>query len=250
MYNAIVLAGGVGKDVQSGAPVNEALLDIGGRPMLFFVLNALEKCADIDRIFVAGPVRNLKHLNFADNVELVQSGAGIMDTVAAGMKAANTAAPVLICTVDLPFLTAEAVGDFIAKCRKTDADLYYPVIERELVQKKFPEGERTYVRMKDGTFTGGNLFLVNPAILPQCMAFARHVVDARKKPWRIASLLGWAVLLRFAFGFLSIEEAALRLSAILGIKACAIRSSYPEIGMDVDRPNDLALAKKYLIGKQ
>ena len=48
MYDAIVLAGGKSKGAGIGNGEYEALLNIGGRPMLYFVVDALKKSEKID----------------------------------------------------------------------------------------------------------------------------------------------------------------------------------------------------------
>lgn len=246
MCDAIVLAGGEKKDARTGESLDEALLEINGKPMVSLVVEALAASAFVRRVYVVGPIARLKRLAFPDNVELLQSGLNLMDTIASGLQGVKSPGKVLISTVDLPFLSAEAIDDFLTRCRVVDADLYYPVISQEDMAARFPDARRTYVKLREGVFTGGNLFLVDPAIVPKCMTVARRVVANRKKPWRLASLLGWATLLRFVLRRLSLEGARARLSDILGIRGRVIRSTYPEIGMDVDKMDDLKLARTYL----
>lgn len=245
MIDAIVLAGGSGKPLYAGAPEHEALLDIGGKPMLLLTLDALAKSGRIGRVFVVGPVRKLKQLNFPEKVCLVQSGQNLTDTIASGVKAAGGRGRMLIAAADLPFLTSESVDDFLAECENESGDLYYAVVAKARMLKKFPKSDRTYVRLRDGVFTGGNLFFVNAEIMERCMEVARRAVENRKKPWRLASLMGWRVLLKFIFRRLSLEDIEARLSAVLGITGRVIQSKYPEIGMDVDKISDLEIARNF-----
>jgi len=248
MYNAIVLAGGVSKEL-SADPVQmyEAFIDIGGKPMLYFVLNALLNSEKIDEIFVAGPIKLLAELDLPEKVKLVQSGETILDTVVNGITALGSLEKTLIVTVDVPFITTEAIDDFLMQCQAEEGDFYYPIIEKSSSEAKFPQSKRTYVKLTDGTFTGGNIFLVNPEIIPNCMRIAKQIIANRKKPWRLASLLGWLTLLKFIFGYLSLEAAKKRASKILAMQGVVIISNYPEIGMDVDKLSDALLVEQYLV---
>lgn len=247
MYNAIVLAGGTNQKLQmDGAPMQEALIEIEDKPMLLWVLDALLASQHVSRVLVAGPVAELKSLDLPDRVRLVQGGSSIMDTVASGIQAMRSLDKVLVVTTDVLLLTPAAIDDFCLQCACQTADLYYPVVPKSAMQKKFPKSERSYVKLQDGIFTGGNLFLVNPLIIPRCMELARKVTENRKKPWRLASLLGWGTLFQFILGSLSIEAARKRLSEILNMQGCVILSEYPEIAMDVDKKADLETAITYL----
>lgn len=248
MYNAIVLAGGVSKKLSAeDVQMYEAFIDIGGTPMLYFVLKALVQSKKIGRIIVAGPMERLQKVALPEKVIPVSSGSTIFDTVINGMNALSATEKTLIATVDIPFITTEAIDDFLMQCERQEGDFYYPIIEKSISEAKFPQGKRTYVKLTDGVFTGGNLFLVNPSIVPQCMMIAKKIIANRKKPWRLASLLGWTTLMKFVCGYLSVEAAKMRVSKILAVQGIVIRSKYPEIGMDIDKPDDINLVKQYLV---
>jgi GTP:adenosylcobinamide-phosphate guanylyltransferase len=248
MYNAIVLAGGVSKELSADhVQTYEAFIDIGGKPMLYFVLKALLKSEKIGKILVAGPMKLLAEIGLPEKVRLVQSGETILDTVLNGITALESLKKTLIITVDVPFITAAAIDDFLMQCEAEEGDFYYPIIEKSISEAKFPQGKRTYVKLTEGTFTGGNIFLVKPEIIPNCMRIAKQIIANRKKPWRLASLLGWITLLKFVFGYLSVEAAKKRVSKILAMQGVVIISDYPEIGMDVDKLSDVVLVEQYLV---
>ena len=83
-------------------------------------------------------------------------------------------------------------------------------------------------------------------IKPRVLGTLRTVLDdlgaARKSPLRLASLFGWDIVPRFALGFLSIAAVEARASTILRAPVGAIRSSYADIAVNVDRPADLVTA--------
>lgn len=103
MYDAIVLAGGKSKGAGIGNGEYEALLNIGGRPMLYFVVDALKKSEKIDEIFVVGAVEVLSKTQLSGKVNFVSNGCTIMESVRNGIASLSGNRKVLIVTTDIPF---------------------------------------------------------------------------------------------------------------------------------------------------
>ncbi|WP_425059659.1 hypothetical protein SCACP_02550 [Sporomusa carbonis] len=245
MYDAIILAGGENSrnlNHYTSQPY-EAMIEIAGKPMVEFVAEALAATPHVARIFVAGPARELAKCAFPQNVIIVDGGQTIMETISLGMRALGHENLTLVVTADIPLLTAAAINDFLAQCAGVEADLYYPIVTRSDHERRFPGNKRTYVRLKEGTFTGGNIFLVNPKIVPQCMQVAERIFDNRKNPFKLCCLLGWTFVVQFVLGTLKLKQVEKRVGDILGLKGAVIRSQYAELGIDVDKPSDLELVR-------
>lgn len=245
MYDAIILAGGESKRLsQYSKQRYEAMIEIAGKPMVTFVAHALRASGKVDRIFIVGPSEVMASCDFPDNTILLDGGRTIMDTIQIGMKALGHENPVLVVTADIPLLTPEAVTDFINQCAQTTVvDLYYPVVARQVNELYYPGNKRTYVRLKEGVFTGGNIFLVNPVIVPRCLQVAEQIIAERKNPLRLCRIIGWRFVLKFLCRMLSVREVEQQFSDLLGIRGAVIFSGYPELGIDVDKPSDLELVK-------
>lgn len=250
MVVAIVLAGGSKNDLmeEQSIPVNEALIRIGNKHMVEYVVDALRGSSYIDRTIIAGHQDKLREI-FGDtpDITLVQSGEMVIDT----FKKATTALSdsdkmLLVLTADIPLLTSEAIDDFLKTCFDREGDLFYPIVNKEMNEMKFPGVVRTYANLQDGIFTGGNLFFLKTEIIERCLPVAEQLVRYRKKPVRLASYIGWNILIRYLLGMLSLEGAEKAVSNLMSIKGVAVISSYPEVGIDVDKNSDLELAKKYL----
>ena len=118
--------------------------------------------------------------------------------------------------------------------------------------RKYPEMKRTAVRLAEGRFTLGNMMLVNPQFLQTKQEAIAAAYDARKSPVQVARLLGPGLLARLlgaqlvAPGLLSVAALEAAVSRALGGKAAGVCSSYAEIGTDVDKPEDVAIARRIL----
>lgn len=246
--DAIVLAGADndGKLREVSSSPLEALIEIGGRPMAHHVLAALQAAGSIGRIVVVGPAGALADRLGGDGVEFAEPAGGIVENLEAGVAHLQPVGRVLLVTSDIPLVTAAIIDDFVRRCAEHEADLYYPLITREASEQQFPGIQRTYARLRDGTFTGGNCALLDPGILQKCRAAVQWAVEMRKKPWQISRVLGPLFTLKFLFGRLTVPDVERRISQVFGFRAKAVVSPYPEVGFDVDKPTDFALAQAVL----
>jgi len=245
MYDAIILAGGENsKSLRRFATERyEALIDINGQPMVTYVARALSASAKVDRIFVVGPLNSLGNCHFPERTTVIQCGKTIVDTIVFGMEAIGHTNQVLVVTADIPLLTPQAIDDFIEQCQGADADLYYPIVNKDANERQYPGNKRTYVRLQEGTFTGGNIFLVKPPIVSPCTHWAKRIVSNRKNPLKLAHILGWVFVFKFLIGSLALRELEQRVSELLRIQGVVIRSDFPELGLDVDKTSDLAIVR-------
>lgn len=158
----------------------------------------------------------------------------------------STAGPVLIVTADIPLITWESLEHFIENSLELQADFSYPVIVKEVCEKKYKDVVRTYGRLKEGSFTGGNIFLMNPEIVDRVANRAISFLALRKKPHRMAMKLGIFFIIKYLLKKVTLADAEKRASRIFGVKGRAIISPYAEIGFDVDKISDLQIAEDYL----
>jgi len=248
MALAVVLAGGQKEGLIQGEalPINEALIPIGSKFMIEYVVEALQKSSHIEKIVISGPVEQLEKIfPQVPTITLVQSGDTAVDSF---QKAFFAVSPVqdliLVVTADVPLLTTQAIDDFISVCLRQEGDLFYPIVSKQANENKYPGIKRTYVNLKEGVFTGGNLILLKPGIVEKCIPVAEQLVRLRKKPLRLATYIGWGVLFRYIFRNLSLRDAEKEVSKLMGIQGVGIISSFPEIGIDVDKQSDLDVIKK------
>lgn len=246
--SALVLAGRANEGVfrEISTATNEALIDICGQPMVEYVLRAARDAVTVGRITVVGRTDVRPHV--AADEGFVEAGDDVIDNVVLGVESLGDALPVLVLTSDIPFVTGPVIDGFVRQCLARTADLYYPAISDEVCERRFPGVKRTYVRLADGMFTGGNVFVLNPQIVPELADKAKAFVAARKSPAKLAGLLGPLFVVKLLLGSLSLSELEAKVSRMFGIRGAVIVSGSPEIGVDVDKLSDLELARRALAG--
>ena len=242
---ALILAG-----KQSDSPLghiseNKATIKIHEKEMILYVIDALKALGMVDKIAVVGGKEDLASI--ACQVDtIVEEGNSLPENILRGVSIFDDDDEVLVLTSDIPMITPAAIGDFIEKTHSLSADFSYPVVRREVNDEKYPGVKRTYVKIRDGSFTGGNIFLVKAGAIRRCMPRAEVFISYRKKPWKMVKVLGIGFAIRFLLGTLTIAQLEKHVSEIFGITARAVISKYPEIGTDVDKVSDLELAMSML----
>jgi GTP:adenosylcobinamide-phosphate guanylyltransferase len=244
--DAIILAGGNAGGLSEGVSC-KGLVRICDRPMVEYVIDSLRGSSRIRRIVVvlpdAGTGRWQKKVD-----EVVISYGNVVDNFLAAVEVLGDSDRVLVVSGDVPLITAEAIDDYLAKCEPFEGDLYYPIATKQSVEAKFPGVQRTYMRLRGGTFTGGNIGLVNPAAIVANRTLMESVFDLRKSPLGLVRILGFGFIVKFFLRRLTVDELEQKVSELIKGKGRAIVVTHPEIGFDVDKPADLALATRVLAG--
>lgn len=254
LYDAIILAGGHNApELKKIAPYeNEALIIIGNLPMINYVYRALRASKNVGRIVISGPVKDLSVILAKDpDLLFVEGGENAMESFANAvdlLRQGQMSESLLIMPTDIPFITTAAIDDFISQSERYQADFFYPITSKEVNERKFPGVSRTYVKLREGTFTGGNLFIIRSRVIDQVMHLATELVKRRKSPLAMARLFGIGLVLQYLVKRLTIPAVEKRFAEVTGISGKALISGYAEVGVDVDKPSDLLLAQAYLAG--
>lgn len=246
VINALVLAGSQnnGKLAQICPEPYEALIPLKGRPMVDYVVDALLKTSKVNKIVVAGP-KELAGRYPEGRVRVVNGGGSVVESVQHGFAVLPKDSMTLVSTSDIPLLTPEEIEDFLKNC-PDGYDVYYPVVFKEAIEQRDKTVKRTYVTLKEGTVTGGNLFLVNPRIVDQAIVKAQDLIKLRKSPFKLSLLLGIGFVVKFLTKRLSVKELEEKVGGLLGIRGKAVFSRSFGIGVDVDKPEDLEVALRHL----
>lgn len=229
---AIVLAGGDDdKLAKSQAVARKADILVNNKPLYWPVLESLINSKYIEHIFFVGSLTQ----NQSDIVTVIKPGDSFVESLKAGFDAARKikAENIMVITADLPYVRKETIDSFIASC--PDADLVYPIISQEISEKQFPNQKRTYAKLVDGRFTGGNGVLLKAAIIPRLLPFADKAYRARKSPLRLAMLLGFITVIKLFIGRARIAELEQKVSSLLGAKVKTLECSDASLGTDLDR---------------
>ncbi|MHB9036285.1 MAG: NTP transferase domain-containing protein [Armatimonadota bacterium] len=246
--DAIVLAGApAGEELDPGGALkSRAMIGLGDKTMLQWVVDALCAAPSVGRVAAVGDVA-------AEGLDMVvQPGDDLVTNIKLGIDALKSDGDVLIVSSDIPLITPQAIEDFIERAEKLNVDLAYPILPKAHCVKRYPDLQRTYLKTAGGVFTGGNLMLASPRFFEQSWGAIAQAYAARKHVFKLAGMIGTGVLLRVLIAqvipqVLSVSMLERAVSRMLDAKVAAVVSAYPEIGEDVDKPSDLEVVRKILV---
>lgn len=249
--DAIVTAGGIPLPEEplyaetQGHP--KAMMDIAGKPMVQWVLDALGGSKNVENVILVGLTEKVglkcsKPLYYVSNqgrmVENLQAGARKVQEVNHQAKYA------LLVSSDIPGITSEMVDWVVDTTMKTKLDVYYNVISREVMEKRYPNSKRTYTRMQDIELCGGDMNVASIKTLTgEDTDIWEKITDARKSPLKQAALIGFDTAFLLLTGKLKLEKAEKNITTRLNITGKVLVCPYAEVGMDVDKPHQLELVR-------
>jgi len=253
---AVVLAGARPGEVDPVARAagvrSKCLAPVAGRAMVERVVEALAGLPDLDRILLlADPSAGLERLAAiarelaAGRLALRTPETSPSASVAAALAEAGEE-PLLVTTADHPLLDRPILEAFLDPALSSGAAVVVGLAPEAAVRVTAPSTRRTWWRFRDGRFSGANLFLLRGAAARPALAFWRRVEAERKRPWRIVRLMGFANLLLYLTGRLTLEQAMARASRMLGCPVTAVSIPIGAAAIDVDRPEDLVLVETLL----
>jgi GTP:adenosylcobinamide-phosphate guanylyltransferase len=135
-------------------------------------------------------------------------------------------------TSDLPYVTSSAVAAFLA--RVPQGTLAIALSGYDAFCRRFPGAPPFGITLAGERIVNGGLFTVPSGSVERITAIASGFFDARKRPWRMASLVGPAMLFKFLLRRLSVADLESRALRVLAVPATAIRNCAPELAYDVD----------------
>ncbi len=223
---------------------------IAGKTMLEWVTEALVSSKYVDHVFVVGLAKDNSPLPKNLPVSYLPLSGSLADKIVGASNHILNQFPeeqrVIVCASDIPLITAEMVDWFVEQCGDLSADFYFSVIEKTSTEKRFPNSGRSFQKMKDGYFAGGDLSIINPQKAVENKELILKLTTNRKNFIKQIWAVDKIALIKWFLGRVGLEEAEKIATKALGIRTKVVVSKFPEIGMDVDKPPQLELVRKEL----
>ncbi|MFN3309908.1 MAG: NTP transferase domain-containing protein, partial [Anaerolineales bacterium] len=254
MLPAIVTAGGI---PQAGEPLYplskgraKALLPIAGKPMIQWVLEALESAEQISQVVVVGALLP-EEMRTSKVQATIPNQGDMLSNILAGMKKVLELEPkahhVVLVSSDIPAITGKIVDWLVQTTMQTDEDVYYTVIERRVMEAKYPQSRRSYTRLKDIEVCGGDMNVVRATLAAQNQEMWKKIIAARKNVFKQAALIGFDTLILLLLRQITLDKAVRTVAARMKISGRAILCPYAELGMDIDKPHQFEIVEADLL---
>lgn len=255
--NAVITAGGI---PQPGDKLyaysngdSKALIDVAGKPMVQWVLDALGDAKTVDQIIVIG-LSPKSGLTCKKPLHFISNQGRMLANITAGVNKSLELNPkgeyVLVVSADIPALESGMVDWLVKTCMKTKDDLYYGICPREVMESRFPESNRTYTKLKDMEVCGADINVTHVRMVTEHLDTWEQLIGNRKSPFRQAAVIGLDTFFQLATGQFTLQALVERASQRIGIKGRVIVWDRAEPCMDVDKPHQLELMRRDLADRQ
>ena len=249
--DAIVTAGGIPLPEDPLYPYtngdSKALVDVAGRPMIQWVLDALGEARHVDNVIIIGlsPKSNItckKPLHFVSNQ------GRMLSNIVAGVNKSLELDPeteyVIVSSSDIPGINAEMVDWLVETCMQTKEDIYYGVVPRQVMEKRYPGSNRTYTRLKDIELCGADMHVTHVRMATEHLDMWEELIGNRKSPLKQAATIGFGTLFKVATRSIALDDLVDVITRRLNITGRPIIWPHAEPGMDVDKPHQLELVRR------
>jgi GTP:adenosylcobinamide-phosphate guanylyltransferase len=226
---------------------SKAMVDVAGKPMIQWVLDALGDAKHIDKIILIGlspksSVTCKKPLHFVSNQ------GRMLSNIVAGVNKSLELDPkteyVLVASSDVPGISAEMVDWLIETCMETKEDIYYGVVPREVMEARYPGSNRTYTKLKGIQLCGADMHITHVSMATEHLDMWEELIGNRKSPLKQAATIGFGTLLKVATRTITLDDLVVTVTKRLGITGRPIIWEHAEPGMDVDKPHQLELIRE------
>jgi molybdopterin-guanine dinucleotide biosynthesis protein A len=222
------------------------MLDIAGKPMIQWTLDALGEAKNVDNVIITGlsPKSDLK---CKKPLYYLSNQGKMLDNLVVGVNKSLELNPrnkyVLLVSSDIPALKADMVDWLITTCMETSDDIYYGVCPREVMEARYPGSKRTYTKLKDMEVCGADINVSHVRMASEHLDTWEALIANRKNPVAQAQVMGLGTLYLLLTRQATLQDFVGRVSKRVGIKGRAIVWPYAEPCMDVDKPNQLEMMR-------
>jgi GTP:adenosylcobinamide-phosphate guanylyltransferase len=236
---------------QAAGVAVKPLVPVGGEPMINRPARALLAHPAIGRViiltqrpdlFAADPATGW--LAADPRVRFETGGQGIASSLLALLEKGDLPFPILLTTADHVLLDAAMLDQFVAEA--TGADIAVAMVERDTLLARYPASRRTWLKFRDGWWSGANIFWFGSDKARPVIALWQEVEQDRKKGWKILAAFGPFALLGALLRILTLRGGIARIGRKFGLTARLVAMESPEACIDADKPDDVTLIESIL----
>lgn len=226
---------------------DKALIPVAGEAMLSRVARTLVDHPAIGRVLILAQqperlIASVPWMAAHPAIVPLAGGDSVSAAVSGGMSGGTF--PYLLTTADNVLLKPATIDSFIAEA--DGHDIAVGLVERRTLLARYPGARRTWLHFRRGSWSGANLFWLGSPAAHSVLRLWQGIEQDRKKGRAIIGAFGPLLLLGALLRLLTIDQALRLAGRRLGVDAAAVALLQAEACIDVDKPDDHALAERIL----
>lgn len=181
------------------------------------------------------------------HVRFEQSGAGISSSLLALLERDDVPFPILLTTADHVLLDSVMLDQFTREA--AGADIAVAMVERATLLARYPGSRRTWLKFRDGWWSGANIFWFGSDRARPVIALWQEVEQDRKKGWKIVSAFGPVALIGTLLRLLTLRGGIARIGRRFGLVARLVAMEKAEACIDADKVDDVVLIERIVAAR-
>lgn len=236
MYGLVAAGGVANAELRARGIERVPMLTVGGEPLLSRTCRQLLR-GGCSSVLVLAPAE--VDVPDSPGIRRAQYTQALIDDLLHCVAADVDDEFLLLCGSDMPLLSSEAVAAVVEAGQRSQADVVFPIVDRATMEARFAGSHRTYLRLRDGVYTAGNIIWVNREWLLGQGDLIRELFEQRKNVVALARRFGLAFCLRVMVGWANLRYLERHIGRIVNGELHAAIVPYPEIAADLDKAADL-----------
>ena len=176
-----------------------------------------------------------------------KGGQGIASSLLAMMDAQALPFPLLLTTADHVLLDRAMLDQFVGEAR--GADIAVAMVERATLLARYPQSRRTWLKFRDGWWSGANIFWIGSDKARRLIALWQEVEQDRKKGWKVLAAFGPLALIGALLRISTLRGGMARIGRRFGLTARLVAMTSPEACIDADKAEDVTLIEAILAAR-
>ena len=224
----------------------KSLVTVDGEAMITRVVRCLNATPEISRIIILSQVPEALRaaVDAGGGATLMTGGGGISSSIKAVAGTQDAPWPLLVTTADHPLLDPAMISQFL--CDSGTDDLAVAMVEKQVMLAVFPKAQRTWLKFRDGHWSGANLFALRTERVRAALDIWSAAEQDRKTAWKLFLHFGPWLALRAITRTIGLANALTQAGQRFGLTIRLVPMKDPIAAIDVDKPMDHALAEEIL----
>ncbi|MFZ2997321.1 nucleotidyltransferase family protein [Sphingobium sp.] len=175
------------------------------------------------------------------------SGAGIASSLIALLDRGDVPFPMLVTTADHVLLDGAMLDQFVAEAQ--GSDIAVAMVDRTTLLARYPQSRRTWLKFRDGWWSGANIFWFGSAKAQPVIALWQEVEQDRKKGWKILSAFGPVALVGALLRISTLRGGIARVGRRFNLTARLVAMAQAQACIDADKLSDVELIEQIIAQK-
>ncbi len=231
---------------------NKALIDLNGKPMINYVIEALDKSRYIRSITIFGLTSDEIDIETTKPLAFSEGGDTTFNTLKKALNyfqyKEDKPEYILTASCDIPMITYEMIDNICEKvCLDDDIELYYNTVWHSRIAELYPEVTKVPLKLKEGDLVFGDIHIFSVDVLDKGdrLCTVNRIMMNRKNFGAVIKFLSIKYFLKYLIRQLTLKDAGTRIMKVFDLKAGFLLCNIPEVCADLDYAKDLETFKKY-----